>query len=73
MILTVFTFFWLVVGYFAFQFVANVYGSFKEQRLKHAQEERRKEQKEREEEDVHEWEREDTPVAAGGATKEKEL
>ncbi|KAF9137311.1 hypothetical protein BGX30_010367 [Mortierella sp. GBA39] len=72
-ILTVFTFFWLTVGYFAFQFVGNVYGSFKEQRLRHAQEERKKEQREREEEDVHEWEREDTPVAAGGATREKEL
>lgn len=63
----------MTLGYFAFQFVGNVYESFKEQRLRYAQEERKKEQKEREEEDVHEWEREDTPVAAGGATREKEL
>ncbi|KAG0293518.1 hypothetical protein BGZ96_002747 [Linnemannia gamsii] len=69
-ILTVFTFFWLIVGYFAFQFVGNVYGSFKEQRVRHLQEQRRKEQKEREEEDVHEWEREETPVAD---TREKQL
>jgi len=72
-IVTIFTFFWLVVGYFAFQFMKTAYGSYKAQRLKQAQEERRKEQREREDEDVHEWEREDSPIAAGGGTREKQL
>ncbi|KAF9153454.1 hypothetical protein BG015_003382 [Linnemannia schmuckeri] len=74
-ILTLFTFFWLIVGYIAFQFVSTMYRSFKEQRLRHAQEERRKEQRVMEEEDAHEWEKKDTSVAAGAApvTHERQL
>ncbi|KAF9909413.1 hypothetical protein EC991_008552 [Linnemannia zychae] len=58
-VLTVFTFFWLVVGYFAFQFTSQVYASFKDQRLRKLREERERERQEKENEDVHEWERPD--------------
>ncbi|KAG0203010.1 hypothetical protein BGX33_009355 [Mortierella sp. NVP41] len=37
-ILTLFAFFWLIVGYFAFQFVSNVYASYKDHKLRQEQE-----------------------------------